>query len=301
MTRSPAIQPTGSPPSPLAQAVKSIGPFVFVVLTSCAAIIALSFLRNARLSWIEMNAALVAMVVLLATAHFWHAAITRSVGDAALLLLVACAVSVAFENLGLRSALFGTRYSYHPDLTPRLPGGVPLVIPLMWFVLASVPLVLLRRSPLGLFGGEGGASTSAIAQSVFGGLWVMAADLFLDPLGTTTAAWRWSERGMYFGTPLRNYAGWFTVATLTYLTFFVLRGMIPARPRPLAGSVAATPLCSSVLAFDTLFVVAWLALTLVCIVASVVFLSSLMPIVLALLVMAPCWLVWAASQRRRSA
>jgi putative membrane protein len=43
------------------------------------------------------------------------------------------------------------------------------------------------------------------------GFFVVAIDLFMDPLEVKAGAWRWLDGGTYYGIPIGNFVGWFLV------------------------------------------------------------------------------------------
>ena len=100
---------------------------------------------------------------------------------------------------------FGS-YDYTPLLQPQL-GGVPLLIPLAWFMMLPAAwtiahLTVGAKNPIAYIG------ISALAMTAW--------DLFLDPQMVAWGFWEWQEYGAYFGIPLMNYFGWLlTSAVIT--------------------------------------------------------------------------------------
>ena len=98
------------------------------------------------------------------------------------------AITLAFgwgiEVLGLATSFpFGT-YAYSDDLGPTL-GGVPLVIPMAWSMMAYPCLLAAQR-----------LSATGLGTALIGG-WVLAAwDLFLDPQMVGEGYWTWSDVGL---------------------------------------------------------------------------------------------------------
>jgi uncharacterized membrane protein len=112
--------------------------------------------------------------------------------------------------------LFGGAYHYHPAVRPVLPGGVPLFIPLAWFVLCGLPLMLLRS--LKTWRPDGTRDVPRLVfKSALAAWGVMACDLALDPIAVSLGLWTWESPGAYFGIPGLNFLGWWVVAFGVFL------------------------------------------------------------------------------------
>src|SRR5690606_3788644 len=116
-------------------------------------------------------------------------------------LLLAALGGFAAELLGLHTGLLFGSYSYGSALGPKL-FGVPLSIAAAWGVLMA--------------GAASHAMHSRDLRGPFcGALWMVAADLLIDPLASGPLGyWQWPGGGAYFGVPLHNFLGWFTVSLL---------------------------------------------------------------------------------------
>ena len=141
------------------------------------------------------------------------------VGGRAALQFMASTLVVAWlaEAIGLQGNwLFGGAYAYHANVQPVLPGGVPLFIPLAWFVLCGVPVVLIRS--LKTTNVDGTRHWGRILfKSAYSALGVVACDLALDPIAVSLGLWVWERPGPYFGVPLMNCVGWWVVAWVVFL------------------------------------------------------------------------------------
>lgn len=259
---------------------------VFLMLGTGAVVTSTSLLAEHDISWAAVNGRILTTVCLVAGAYAWHACVTWSLREATLVCVVTAVLSIAAEAAGLRSAVpFGARYRYHVDLIPRVPGDVPFVVPLMWFVLVYTALVLRRPKRHILRPGF----RVVVRDAALLGLYVTATDLFLDPLGTSAGAWTWAEPGAYFGTPLLNYVGWFVVATSIGVVFLSLR---PSDSR----TVSSDDPGRRIRTLDAMFVGTSLALTALCLAACVIRLRTLVPVLLSILAMAPSWVAWFSSR-----
>lgn len=153
----------------------------------------------------------------LAGAVFLHACLAFSVRAALALLGLSVALSWGFECLGqIVPVPFGATYAYHEALTPRIGGGVPVFIPLSWFVLAYGPLVFLAEFAPDW---RGAPWSRRVAKALLCAVALMANDLCLDPLAVVLGLWRWHGQGLFFGVPLGNFVAWILVGFLIYLPF----------------------------------------------------------------------------------
>jgi putative membrane protein len=131
-------------------------------------------------------------------------------------LAVSIGVSLTSELIGTATGWPFGNYAYQDGLGWKVLGRVPFTIPLSWFYMGLASLVLAGR--LLPFRGPRVAMLPALA--VLGGAWLlMGWDLVLDPAMAHESLpikfWVWSERGSYFGMPLKNLGAWF----LTGLVF----------------------------------------------------------------------------------
>lgn len=164
-----------------------------------------------------MNPPLVAGTLILALGVFWAITLNFSARVAWVYGAVAVIVSWLVEVAGIRSRLpFGSTYTYHPQLAPRLPGDVPLFIPLAWFVLSGGSLIMLRGTSL-LVPASARRVGVLLARSTLSGAFVAGYDLVLDPLAISARAWTWTVGGPYFGVPRSNFLGWWFVGTAIHL------------------------------------------------------------------------------------
>jgi putative membrane protein len=140
------------------------------------------------------------------------------------LLIVGAGTWVA-EAVGSATGVpFG--YYHYTDLLQPQVAGVPLLIPLAWFMMlpsawAVAQLIVGKRSRL-LF-----ILVSAVALTAW--------DLFLDPQKVAWGFWVWTDgpggaafSGGYFGIPWVNFLGWILVASI--VTWLVNPAEVPERP-----------------------------------------------------------------------
>ena len=145
----------------------------------------------------------VAIVVCFALATGTHAWSVRGM-PAVLVLTGVAAIGLVAEWIGLHTGVPFGRYAYRGGLGLRL-GGVPLVVPLAWAMMAWPGAQVARR-----------LARSRLIR-VLAGAWALAAwDLFLDPQMVAAGHWWWLHPSPHLPgvdtVPLTNYAGWLLVA-----------------------------------------------------------------------------------------
>ena len=186
------------------------------------------FLRQTHYFWAGMNLTLQGLALLFTAAVFCHACLSVSFTNAVRLFGFSVFVSYAAESMGIHWGVFGSTYSYDPALLPRLPGGVPCFILLLWFDLAYMALGFMRSISTGPRGAL--SLRRLLVQSALCGSYIMGSDLVLDPLGTFSGMWVWSEPGRYFGTPLSNFAVWFLVGAVMCGGYLLTEKPAPGEP-----------------------------------------------------------------------
>ncbi|MFG1923899.1 carotenoid biosynthesis protein [Cryptosporangium sp. NPDC048952] len=134
-----------------------------------------------------------------------HAAVTRGVRVAAVLVVVTAGGGLVVEALGTATGFPFGAYAYADSLGSKLL-GVPWVIPLAWTMMAW---------PAWLVAGRLASGWARVAVSG----WALASwDLFLDPQMVDAGHWTWSSPGAGLpgvpGIPISNYVGWVLVAVV---------------------------------------------------------------------------------------
>jgi putative membrane protein len=163
-----------------------------------------------------MQRVLILSVLLQSVAVF--AVLQTSWGWRRTLLTLGTVVIISFiaEYIGSHTGwLFGA-YSYTDILQPQL-GGVPLLIPLAWFMMlpCAWATVYAYRQRWLLF-----VLLSAISLTAW--------DLLLDPQMVQWGLWAWANPEGYFGIPWSNYAGWLLTAAI--MTLILRPQKLPTRP-----------------------------------------------------------------------
>lgn len=230
-----------------------------------------------------MNLLFQGLVFSLTAAFLYHACLDFGVRNAMLFLLLSLTVSFAAEWTAIRWGWI-SGYSYHPALVPRVGGVVPVCVLLLWFVISYTACVLFR--PIIIREGGSFFIGRFLGKALLCSLYVVAADLFLDPMGVHTGLWIWDEPGPYFGTPFGNFAFWLLVGLAICGSYLFLEKPLPhnvIRER----IIACAP-----------FVIFSILLTVLCLVGCILLIRSSLPPLLTLSVMVPCWIYWVIGARR---
>ena len=156
---------------------------------------------------ISISAVLQAAAVFTILAESWGW--RRTAGTA---VFVAVATFLV-EYIGSHTGLPFGDYHYTGRLQPQI-GGVPLLIPIAWFMMLGPAWAVASQQPTRL-------RFTLVAAAA-----LTAWDLLLDPQMVTWNLWQWDQPGLYFGIPLLNFFGWFLTASL--ITWVVRTGLRPA-------------------------------------------------------------------------
>ncbi len=128
-------------------------------------------------------------------------------------LIPSVLISVGSELLGTSTGFPFGDYSYLSGLGYKIGGLVPFTIPLSWFYV-GLSAYLIARS--GLKVAEKPTLIRHVGAIAIGALLFTSWDFALEPAMSQTAFpfWYWETPGDFFGTPYRNYAGWFGTSAL---------------------------------------------------------------------------------------
>ena len=137
-------------------------------------------------------------------------------------------ISVGSELLGTSTGFPFGDYSYLSGLGYKIGGLVPFTIPLSWFYV-GLSAYLIARS--GLKVAEKPTLIRHIAAIAIGALLFTSWDFALEPAMSQTAFpfWYWETPGDFYGTPYRNYLGWFGTSALFMGTAALIWGLKPIK------------------------------------------------------------------------
>ena len=203
----------------------------FLGLVALALWAGTAFASEADVQWTQDAGGLLAGTAAFSAATLLTLAVLDGRRAAVRFLAGTVAMSWLAEGIGLQGGwLFGSPYAYHPGIHPLLPGGVPLFIPLAWFSLAGLSVVLLNEWKISRPDGrlDAGRLLSKAAWSALG---MVACDLALDPVAVSLGLWTWARPGPYFGVPGLNFAGWWGVSFLVFLAGYGWAGLGRAEAR----------------------------------------------------------------------
>ncbi|MDK2464162.1 MAG: carotenoid biosynthesis protein [Candidatus Korarchaeota archaeon] len=186
-----------------------------------AAVVSLGFILNAAIALRGRRAesdliltACFALALILTGARYWRPGLA--------LPPVGSAVGLAFEVVGVRYGIPFGRYSYSEFGPEILEVPVPVVIAwgIYLFVCYSAASSLTRR---------------VWARVALASAMMVALDLAVDPVMVAQGAWSWEEGGPWFGIPLSNFLGWFTVSAVALCLFTKIFGgaALPPRTSPM--------------------------------------------------------------------
>ena len=182
-----------------------------------------------------------------------HSCITLTPVRGILFLLLASTIGFTSEYFGLKyGQFFGAYYTYSPQITVFT---VPLQVIFYWAVfiytgygITNSFLIWLQLKKPQWRLGNGWLLLRAI---VLDGLFVLAIDLFMDPLEVRLGAWTWSGGGPYFDVPIGNFIGWFVVAVLSSGIFRTFEYYFPNKEMKIDQSIFIIPvLCYGLVALS---------------------------------------------------
>lgn len=144
-----------------------------------------------------------------------HSSFFLSVRRAVLFIIISVFFSFASEYIGTHfGAIFGVPYIY--KTTTLMIANIPIEVMGFWSFFIYLGYSLTNSLYFGLTGKKVAYSLLTILTLTFlDALFVTAIDLFMDPLHVKMGTWTWLQQGTYFGIPISNFTGWFSVAFLS--------------------------------------------------------------------------------------
>jgi uncharacterized membrane protein len=136
-------------------------------------------------------------------------------------MIPAISISLGSELLGTSIGFPFGDYGYLSGLGYKIGGLVPFTIPLSWFYV-GLSAYLIARAGLRL--AEKPSLLRQIGAIALGAMLFTCWDLALEPgmSQTNFPFWFWEHPGAFFGTPYKNYAGWFGTSALFMTTAALL-------------------------------------------------------------------------------
>jgi uncharacterized membrane protein len=162
--------------------------------------------------------------VLFAVFSILHAGDVLGWRRALLFLLVCVAVSWGFEAVGVATGTVYGYYHYGDALGVKI-AGVPLIIPLAWFMMVYASWIMAH---ILLEGARNPQSfTGALARAMIASAAMTAWDTVMDPGMAKSGIWIWEKGGAYFGVPFQNFIGWVITTLAIYLVVAVTFRFLP--------------------------------------------------------------------------
>jgi carotene biosynthesis associated membrane protein len=117
----------------------------------------------------------------------------------------AAGISLGSELLGTSTGFPFGDYAYLSGLGTKIAGLVPFTIPLSWFYMGFVCLLLANISLR-----QGTHWLQRLEAILLGAMMLTAWDFVLDPAMSQSPYpfWEWHQDGAFFGMPFQNFAGW---------------------------------------------------------------------------------------------
>ncbi|TAG06340.1 MAG: carotenoid biosynthesis protein [Betaproteobacteria bacterium] len=172
-----------------------------------------------------------AATLLMFASCFWSASVLLGLSAACRFVFLAVPIGWFAEQMGSSAGWFFGSYTYTSVLGPAL-GNVPLVIPLMWFSLCFIGLVLanlaLWQQPVD--------TSRAWPRVIFGvlvaAMFVTAFDLGADPYFVfVLKAWIMEKTdGGWFGETVQGFVGWMFIGSVILILFRAMSMRLVAPP-----------------------------------------------------------------------
>lgn len=132
------------------------------------------------------------------------------------------ALSLLMEFLGTSYGFPFGKYEYTELLGWKIFNKVPTLIPTSWFFMsmASYFSAIKLQEYMNLKN----SFVKGAFNIIIGSTLLTAWDLTLDPaMSNLTPFWVWESKGIYFGTPMVNFGGWFVTACLIMLGYEIFK------------------------------------------------------------------------------
>lgn len=173
-----------------------------------------------------------------------HSFLTLTPKRAVFLILLAATVGGLMEYIGLRDGtFFGGQYIYNMKV-PML-FTVPLTVILYWAIFIYTGYTITTSFLYFTHQKKPNYKTHnyslLLLAMLMDALFVVAIDLFMDPLSVRTGDWIWINGGPYFGVPIGNFVGWFTVVVIVSGIFRTFEFFFPQKETMYNKSILIIP------------------------------------------------------------
>ncbi|WP_267201886.1 carotenoid biosynthesis protein [Limosilactobacillus kribbianus] len=143
---------------------------------------------------------------------------TKLIGLKPTLEFIGAGVVIAWclEDFGVHTGLIFGHYYFTHLMGPKI-DAIPVAIPCMWVFSMMMIWVIVNLFMDGTPLPSNHSNLRIICGAIIEALLLTTFDLNGDPFSVQNHMWVWTNGGTYFGVPIHNYVGWFTVALITFL------------------------------------------------------------------------------------
>jgi uncharacterized membrane protein len=144
-----------------------------------------------------------------------------------LMFLATALITWSFEQAGVATGAIYGPYHYSGMLGPKL-GGVPLLIPLAWFMMMYPSYLVTTLIVDGRILPQRTDLTRLLTRALVAAMVMTSWDAVIDPGMSKAGYWVWEHGGSYFGVPRQNFVGWLVTTFVVFTAF----GLIQRSLRP---------------------------------------------------------------------
>ena len=174
-----------------------------------------------------------------------HMAFVLGYARGAIFAGLAALTGFTCEYLGTHYGwFFGGFYAYANQNGPMI-AEVPLAIIFYWVVFIYVGYTLTNSFLVWI--GKNKPRQSAKDGHLLpllillDGLFVVAIDIFMDPVAVHNGSWAWQDAGPYFDVPIGNFIGWFLVTIIATTIYRVFEYIKPPKENSINKNVYIIP------------------------------------------------------------
>jgi len=154
-----------------------------------------------------------------------HAKKILGLKNTVIAILITFPLTLILEFMGTQGLIPNCTFYYNQDkFIFYLLGEVPLLILLSWFVIFYCGLIMSYIILNGLSKDfiknmKKNNLLTLLIGMITTGLITVSLDLMHDPVSLVDNVWIWVTKGSFYGIPIMNFIGWFTITSAIYLLF----------------------------------------------------------------------------------
>jgi uncharacterized membrane protein len=154
----------------------------------------------------------------------FHAKIVLGAINTVILIIITFILTFILEYMGIQGLIPNCEFYYTGDPAFSVLGEVPVLIPVGWFIIFYIGLIMTYIIFNGLFKKLKHKELTnhpkfLLFGSITAGIIVVSWDLIHDPVAVAYKIWIWKTKGIFFGIPVMNFIGWFVIGFAIYLLF----------------------------------------------------------------------------------